>query len=340
MRTCILTILALLPAATIAAAQTAPKDADAELRAAIRNAARVAGPEFASTILQLCTSEPFPLDTSDRVPAWLTDYREPPRESWYVEPAKVFDNFYFVGDRDQSAWALTTSDGIILFDTNIPYRTETVVLDGLRKLELDPRNVRYLIISHAHGDHIGAAKVFQERYGSHIVMSDADWQLIARYPNRYKTLAPRRDVVVGDGSEITLGGSTVTAWLTPGHTPGTLSFTFPVLDRGKRLVAVYSGGTGFNFANATPDIGIPAFQLYIDSQKHIAERAATLGATVFVTNHSTNDNAINKLRMIAGRGDGPNPFEIGADQIQRYFKGTAACARVAQQRLEQKRLTP
>lgn len=328
---------------TPGAAQGAPepRDFEAEIRSTLRAATIAADRDFPLTVLQLChMSDPMAPDTVDEIPARQANYREPPRERWYVEPTRVFDDLYFVGDLDQSAWALTTPDGILLFDTNIPMRTETVVLEGMRKLGLDPARIRYLIVSHGHLDHLGGAVALQERFGARVVMSEADWDLVARYPRRYGALAPRRDLVAVDSGSIWLGGTTVRTWLTPGHTPGTLSFTFPVTDRGRTLNVVYSGGTGFNFPNDTPELGIPAFQTYIDSQRRIAEKAAQAGATVFLTNHSWNDNAVNKIRMLAGRGEGPHPFEIGADRVQRYFRATAGCARAAQLRLEQRRADP
>ena len=86
----------------------------------------------------------------------------------------------------------------------------------------------------------------------------------------------------------------------------------------------------------TPDPGIKNFQIYIDSQQKMAERAAATRATVLLANHSEFDNAVNKNRMLAGRGSGAHPYEIGADWVQRYFQVTQGCARAAQLRLEQK----
>jgi hypothetical protein len=149
-------------------------------------------------------------------------------------------------------------------------------------------------------------------------------------------MAPKRDIVATDGMKITLGESTVTMWFTPGHTPGTISYTFTVLDRGKPVNVAYSGGTAFNFVNNTPDPGIANFQIYIDSQRHLAEKAKATGATVLLSNHSEFDNAYNKNRMLAGRGSGPHPYDIGAEWVQRYFKVTEGCARAAQLKLEQK----
>ena len=70
--------------------------------------------------------------------------------------------------------------------------------------------------------------------------------------------------------------------------------------------------------------------------KHVAAKAAASGATVLLSNHSEFDNAVNKNRMLAGRGEGPHPYELGADWVQRYFQVMQGCARAAQVRLEQK----
>jgi metallo-beta-lactamase class B len=326
-----------LAAVGIAAQQPAPaRDFDAEIRAAIQSAKTAAGEDFAGTLVRTCLlPQSGGENTTDNVPGFVTKPASTPaRATWYAEPAKVFDNLYFVGGRVHSAWALTTSDGIILIDTIYPYNSEELIVGGLQTLGLDPKSIKYVIISHAHGDHIGGAEMLQTRYGARVVMGAPDWDLVAKYPNRYKTMAPKRDIVATDGMKITLGGQTVTTWLTPGHTPGTLSYTFTVLDRGKPVNVVYSGGTAFNFVNNTPDPGIRNFQTYIESQKHMAAKAAETGATVLLSNHSEFDNAVNKNRMLAGRGNGPHPYEVSAEGVQRYFRVMQGCARAAQLGLE------
>jgi metallo-beta-lactamase class B len=330
-------VIGLGAAVVVAAQQSAPvRDFDAEIRSAIESAKTAAGQDFAGTLVRTCLlPQSGGENTSDTVPGYVTNPASAPaRATWYAEPAKVFDNLYFVGGSVHSAWALTTNDGIILIDTIYPYNSEELIVGGLEKLGLDPKSIKYVIISHAHGDHIGGAEMLQTRYGARVVMGAPDWDLVAKYPNRYKTMAPKRDIVATDGMKITLGGQTVTTWLTPGHTPGTLSYTFTVLDRGTPVNVVYSGGTAFNFVNNTPDPGIRNFQTYIDSQKHIAAKAAETGATVLLSNHSEFDNAVNKNRMLAGRGNGRHPYEVGAEGVQRYFRVMQGCARAAQLGLE------
>ena len=319
--------------AAIALAQ-GPRNFDAEIRAAQQAAKTAAGTEFLGALVRTCfLPQTGGEDTSDRLPNYINNpAAAPARDTWFAEPAKVYDNLYFVGGKQHSSWALNTPEGIILIDTIFPYNSEELIEGGLRKVGLDPKNIRYVIVSHAHADHIGGAEMLQKKYTAQIVMGAPDWDSVASYPNRFKSMAPKRNIVATDGMKITLGGATVNIWLTPGHTPGTLSYTFTVLDRGKPVNVAYSGGTAFNFVNNTPDPGIRNFQTYIDSQKHMAEKS--IGATVILSNHSEFDNAVDKNRMLAGRGDGPHPYDVGPAGVQRYFQVLSNCARAAQLALE------
>src|SRR6266536_3561185 len=214
-------------------AQQAPvkRDFETEIRAALESAKTAAGFEFLGTLVRTCLlPQSGGEDTRDNVPSYVTNPASAPaRDTWYAEPAKVFDNLYFVGGKLHSSWALTTKEGIILIDTIYPYNSEELIIGGMRKLGLDPKNIKYVLISHAHTDHIGGAEMLQVRYGARVVMGGPDWDLVEKYPHRYKTMAPKRDIVATDGMKITLGDTTVTVWLTHGHTPGTMSYTFSVL---------------------------------------------------------------------------------------------------------------
>jgi metallo-beta-lactamase class B len=313
------------PAASdpIEAAQQAAKDA--------------AGFEFLGTLARTCFLPPSRSEDLRDVPApYVTDPgKAPARSTWYAGPAQVFDNLYFVGGKVHSSWALKTREGIILFDTIYPYNSEELIVGGMRKLGLDPKDIKYVVVSHAHQDHIGGAEMLQKRYGARVVMSGPDWDLVEKVPNRFRSMAPKRDIVATDGTKLTLGESTVNIWFTPGHTDGTLSFTFQVLDRGRPVNVVYSGGTALVYEYNMPEWGIKNMQTYINSQRHLAAKAKETGATVLLSNHSEFDNAYNKNRMLAGRGNGPHPYEIGADWVQRYFTVTENCARATQLKLEQ-----
>src|SRR6187200_539271 len=252
----------------------------------------------------------------------------PDRATWYASPYKVFDNFYWLGTRQHSSWALRTSEGLIIIDTNFAWATEPEIISGLTTLGLDPRQIKYVVISHAHGDHDQGAAELQRRYGAKVVMGAPDWQATLQRPATAAGGVPTRgtgDVTVGpEGTKITLGDTTVTVVATPGHTPGTLSYVFPVKDQGKTVMVAYSGGTltgAFGTDGARWDE-------YIASQRKIAKVAADAGASVLLSNHSEYDGAYTKARLIAApRQPGEDhPFVVGTDGVQRYFTVMAECA--------------
>ena len=281
--------------------------------------------DFTGTLVRVCVA-PQTGPGADVAPP-----PPPARDTWYTDPAKVFDNLYFVGTRIHSSWALTTSQGIILIDTLYDYASDEAIVGGLKKLGLDPASVKYVIISHGHLDHVGGAKLMQDRFGSRLVMGGPDWDMIEQSVHRFPNGKPRRDIVATDGQKITLGDTTVTIVTTPGHTPGTLSLIFQVRDHGKPLTVAYSGGTAFNFPN-----DVAHFDTYIASQLKFAKAAADAGATILMSNHSEFDNAVTKIKMMAARKPRePHPFEIGADAIARYFKVTEECAELARYKLMQ-----
>src|SRR5262245_45298750 len=85
----------------------------------------------------------------------------PDKATWHAEPVKVFDNLYYVGEKEYSAWAVNTSDGIIIIDTIFDYSVEDEIAGGLKKLGLDPAKIKYAVVSHGHCDHFGSAKYLQ-----------------------------------------------------------------------------------------------------------------------------------------------------------------------------------
>jgi metallo-beta-lactamase class B len=249
----------------------------------------------------------------------------PDRATWYASPYKIFDNFYWLGSRQFSSWALRTSDGIIIIDTNFAYTTQPEIIDGLTTLGLDPKQIKYVIISHAHGDHDQGAAELQKRYGAKVVMGAPDWESTLARPATAAGGVPTKDISVdAAGYKLTLGDTTINIVATPGHTPGTLSYVFPVKDQGRTVMVAYSGGT------LTGAFGTNAarWDEYVASQAKIAKAAADAGATVMLSNHSEYDNAYTKARLIAAKrepGEG-HPFVSSVDGVQRYFTVMQECA--------------
>ena len=246
----------------------------------------------------------------------------PPRESWYAEPVQVFDNLYYVGMTDYSAWAVTTSDGIILIDAIFDYSVEDEVIDGLTTMGFDPADIKYVVVSHAHLDHAGGAKLLQERFGSQVVMGAADWDLLDERNPAWK---PKRDIVATDGQRLSLGDTTETLYLTPGHTEGTISTLVPVRDGGRSHLAAAWGGTAFNFG---PDR--ERLQMYTDSAERFRDIVEEAGADVLIANHTNFDGSKTKIPALATRQPGgPHPYVVGTDTGARYVTVAHECAQAA-----------
>ena len=168
-----------------------------------------------------------------------------PEPDRLLEPIRVFENLYYFGFSDVGAWAIPTSDGIILFDAlNNADEGRDVLVGGLRKVGLDPAQIKYLIIGHGHNDHTGGGVYIQNTYKPRVLMGAPDWETVVKgaRPDRP---AMKRDMDVTDGQKITVGDTTVTLMLTPGHTPGTIGMLLPVKHRGRTHTALILSGTQF-----------------------------------------------------------------------------------------------
>jgi metallo-beta-lactamase class B len=276
-----------------------------------------AGTDHVALFEATCVRTPGP-------PPALTGPREvPERSTWHFEPVKVFDNLYYVGEKEYSAWAVVTSDGIIVLDTIWSHSVEDEIVGGLRKLGLDPAKIKYALVSHAHIDHIGGAKYLQEKFGTHIVMSAADWDFAEASTRLPAEIKPKRDVIAADGYKLTLGNTTLTLHLTPGHTPGTISTIFTVQDGGTTHTVATWGGTSFNF-QPSPQ----AFQTYINSAVSFEDVVKKAGADILLSNHTIFDGSLAKFSALAARKPGdPHPFVVGRDSVLRYVKVAEECAR-------------
>jgi len=240
----------------------------------------------------------------------------PDRSTWYAEPVKVFDNLYFLGQTEYSVWAVMTSEGIIAIDTIFDYSVEEEVAGGLKKLGLDAATIKYAVVTHPHPDHHGGARFLQDRYGVRVFMSAADWDFL----DRTTGTKPKRDMVATDGQKLTLGDTTLTLYITPGHTPGTLSLLIPVKDNGRPHLAALWGGTGLN---ADRD----SLQAYIRSAQRFNEIVRQAGADIILSNHTDWDQSKINLPMLAKRVTGSaNPYVVGNQSVRRYLKVAEECA--------------
>ena len=322
MRLLLSSMMTVVMAIGIAMAQTPASTVDAYLS----TAKAAAGTDWAGTFLRMCIA-PTSTPAGGRGVAGRAGGRgagrgTPARETWYAEPAKVADNLYFLGTKIHSAWAVVGSQGIIVIEALFDYAARDEILDGLKKLGLDPKNVKYVILSHAHGDHDGGAVLLQDTIPDvHVIYGAEDWDAVDKRPSG----KAKHDIVGTDGMKVSVGDAFVQIVTMPGHTPGTLSYLFEMRDNGKPLRVAYVGGTAIPFNGSAA-----YYDGYIASSKKMAKAAADYGATALMTNHSEFDDAYFKAHASRNRKPGePNPFDVGGDGVARYFTVVQACTTAA-----------
>ena len=216
-----------------------------------------------------------------------------------VAPFKVFDNLYYVGVKKISAWLLESDQGLILFDSLYGDLTG-LAIESIRELGFDPDDIRYVIVSHAHRDHIGGARRLQEEFGSVVMMTEADWSIAAEpaIPEDYPK--PIRHLSASDGSTLNLGRTRLRFFQTPGETPGVLSTRFTVYDNGYPHEAFLFGGADLNFA------GIQQTELYINSVERLMQLE---GIEVNIPNHPEFGEVFERYEILREREDGDfHPF--------------------------------
>ena len=308
------------------------------VEAHVAAARKAAGQEWAGVFNTTCNAAVPPATPAARTtPAAPRPAGPPDRATWHAEPVKVFDNLYFLGQTEYSVWAVTTSQGIIVIDTIFDYSVEDEVVGGMKKLGLDPAQIKYAIVSHGHGDHSGGAKFLQDTFGTRVILSAADWDLL----DRSTGTKPKRDMVATDGMKLTLGDETLTLYVTPGHTLGTISTLIPVKDHGTPHLVAEWGGTAFNWLNnggrgyITPDKPSTFwFKSYDESARRFRDIAAKEGADVIIANHTIFDGSKTKLpAVLARKANEPNPYVVGKEGVLRYLTTVDECAQAGLVRL-------
>ena len=158
-------------------------------------------------------------------------------------PFKVMDNIYFVGTEDLGSFLITTPSGHILinsdFETTVPQ-----IRAGVEKLGFKFTDIKILLGSHAHGDHMEGDALVKELTGAQVVVMDQDVPALSRMTPNGKPHP--MDRVIHDGEEVKLGGVTLVAHLTPGHTKGCTTWTLKAQDKGKTYNVVILGSIGVN----------------------------------------------------------------------------------------------
>jgi metallo-beta-lactamase class B len=305
-------------AADYPAPQAYPNELHDHVAEHLSQARKLAGTDLFQDMAHRCIISP-------RFPLRVNGIQYPGK----IIPTKLFDNLYSIGQNAVSSHALVTSAGIIVFDTlNNEDEARNLLVPNMVKLGLNPSDIKYIVITHEHPDHYGGARYLQKTYGARVIASAAAWKGMAElFANPSgpgsKLPIPDKDIEMGDGQSLTLGNTSVTFYLTPGHAKGVLSMIFSVTDGGERHVVGYFGGTG----GAPADVELQREQ--IASLERWAPIALKAGVDVNITNHALHSEALEKEVLLRYRLPGDsNPFVIGKSVYQRYVKVLEECGRV------------
>lgn len=245
----------------------------------------------------------------------------------YLEPVKYTDGFYHVGSRNGPCWLLESTDGLILIDTGMPKELYGIVYNIL-KLGYELKDVKHILHSHGHIDHIGGTRALVAMTGAKTYVGRGDADMVMgknqlQWTNEFgipfeEPFTP--DVLIDDGDGIDIGNRHFQFYSCPGHSAGTLSIFFNVTEKGKELQAGTFGGAGLNtLSKAYMDkYGIPYSRRSEFLQS--IDRMMDLVPDVHMGNH-LGDNAHHA--KLARAGGENNPFVDGSTWKQ-FLSGRRA----------------
>ena len=234
-----------------------------------------------------------------------------------IASVRIIGNVYFVGTNDYSSSShlIDTGDGLILIDSGYPHLMDKV-LSNIESLGFKCEDIKYLIISHGHYDHLGSSLLLREKYNTKIFISQADAPIAngtlplswAEELGHKYTLPFEPDVLLSDKDVIKLGNTEIHCYSTPGHTKGTMSFVFETEEDGKKYTCATFGGAGIN---SMEKWFLDKYNLSYscrDDFRNSLHRMAEFEVDVFLGNHPFNNNTREKISLLKENGYKNNPF--------------------------------
>ncbi|HKR63307.1 MAG TPA: subclass B3 metallo-beta-lactamase [Thermoanaerobaculia bacterium] len=236
-----------------------------------------------------------------------------------AEPARIVGNIYYVGTEELGSYLLVDDAGLVLLDVPLADGAP-LVMQSIEKLGFDPKNIRVLLASHAHFDHIGGFAEMQKKTGAKVYLSARDAELAARggkndfaFGDRFAYPPVTADHIVKDGEVVRVGNIAMTAMLTPGHTQGCTTWRTSIVEDGKPLDVVF-----------LCSVTAPGYQLVrnekypriFDDYRASFAKLRALDPDVFLSNHAGFYDLMEKLAK--KKEGGANPF-IVRGELAKYL---------------------
>lgn len=228
-----------------------------------------------------------------------------------MAPFRIADDLYYVGSKDLTAYLIKTRDGLILLDGGVPENADAE-LANIRTLGFDPRQVRILLNSHAHFDHAGVLAQIKRETGAKLYASVQDAPVLEAggrgdflFGDAATFPAVKVDRRLRDGETVSLGGVTLTAHVTAGHTRGCTSWSWPVKVDGvvRQALSICSVTVLSQMRLTGPKASYPGIA---DDFRRTFATLHALPCDLFLSSHGGFiDLAGKRARMTPGA---PNPF--------------------------------
>ena len=214
---------------------------------------------------------------------------------------KVMDNFYYVGTKELASFLITTPEGHILMNSNYE-ASVPVIRAGVEKLGFKFSDIKILIAGHAHPDHVEADAMVKSLTGAQVVVGRLEETATRAFRPGGKEHPIDR--LVDEGDKVTLGGTTLTAHVMPGHTKGCLAWTLDLKEDGKTYHALVECSLNGQFLQSLDN-----YPGIVEDFRATYKKARTLPAELWVSSHGSFYGLAEKYARLEKRGPGdPNPF--------------------------------
>ena len=240
-------------------------------------------------------------------------------------PHRVMDNVYFVGTKELASFLIATPQGHILMNSNYE-ASVPVIRAGVEKLGFKFSDIKILISGHAHPDHVEGDALVKELTGAQVVVGRVDAPATRAFRPGGKEHPIDR--LVDDGETVSLGGTTLTAHMLPGHTKGCLAWTMDLQEGGKTYHALVECSLNGQFLQYVGNTDYPGIA---DDMRATYKKARELPADVFLSSHASFYGLAEKYAKLQARRDGdPNPFvdpqgyQAHVDEFEKTFEAALA----------------
>ncbi len=241
-------------------------------------------------------------------------------------PHRVMDNVYYVGTTMLSSYLITTPEGHILMNSNYE-ASWPVIKAGIEELGFDIKDIKILISGHAHPDHIEGDALVKEMTGAEVVVGRLEVPAVQAFKHPAAKVLPI-DRIVDDGDTVTLGGTTLTAHVLPGHTKGCLAWSMDLEEMGKTYHALVECSLNGGFLQYIDNKEYPEI---VDDMRSSYKKARELPVEVFLSSHTIFYGLDAKYAKLMERKAGdPNPFvdpegyQAHVDEFEKVFEDTLA----------------